>query len=135
MIDIAVFLEPTLYTTDILCINIMYSYISAKMAFPMLVFYYINRLINSHQVLTKSMRCRSALIFAFVLIISMTNIPSVENASFNESVHIAVPSQGMISIDRNWTLNIIVLNYNESKVNETILLDGLPLYRVQDSFC
>jgi len=90
----------------------------------------MNRLINSPQVVTKSMRCLSALVFAVFLLTSLTNIPSVETTTFNEFPNIMVTSQGLIPIDRDWTVNIIVVNYDESNINETTLLEALPIERV-----
>ncbi|MFW9957913.1 MAG: hypothetical protein ACFFCT_07580 [Candidatus Odinarchaeota archaeon] len=40
------------------------------------------------------------------------------------------PSQGPIPIDRNWAMDIIIVNYEENNINETALLDGLPVERV-----
>ena len=41
--------------------------------------------------------------------------------------HISV--QPITAITRNWTANIVVVNYNKSIIDESVLLNGLPLQR------
>ncbi len=76
------------------------------------------------------MRYRSALLFALFLIISMANIPSIEQTSSAGAPNPMALSDVPIPIARNWTLNLVVVNYNESYINETALLEGLPVERI-----
>jgi hypothetical protein len=40
------------------------------------------------------------------------------------------PSQESLVIERNWSLNIVVVGYDQTKVDEAILLSGMPTERV-----
>ncbi|MHA1948872.1 MAG: hypothetical protein ACW987_03300 [Candidatus Thorarchaeota archaeon] len=44
-------------------------------------------------------------------------------------IHEFQPAQTHFDIERNWTLNIILVNYDSSLINETILLETLPTNR------
>ncbi|MFW9961174.1 MAG: hypothetical protein ACFFDV_09155 [Candidatus Thorarchaeota archaeon] len=96
----------------------------------MLHVYYINRLINSLHDAINGMRCRFAFILTLFLLFSLANIPSMDNTDYTEIPTVLTLSQGPIPIERNWTLNIVVVNYNASYIDETTLLNGLPTERV-----
>jgi hypothetical protein len=76
------------------------------------------------------MRYHSVLIIVTILLIGMTSTPSARINSIIESPNFALPSEDLLTINRNWTANIILVNYDTSNINETALLDGLPLERV-----
>jgi hypothetical protein len=40
------------------------------------------------------------------------------------------PSQGSLDIARNWSLNIVIVGYDHTKIDEAILLTGMPTERV-----
>ncbi|MFW9769601.1 MAG: hypothetical protein ACFFF9_11825 [Candidatus Thorarchaeota archaeon] len=41
-----------------------------------------------------------------------------------------IPSQGLYDIERNWTLNVVIVGYEQSVIDEAILLSGMPTERV-----
>ena len=40
------------------------------------------------------------------------------------------PSQGSFDIERDWSLNIVVVGYDDTKIDEGILLSGMPTERL-----
>jgi hypothetical protein len=90
----------------------------------------MNHLINSPQGVTKYMRFHSVLILVVVFVISMENIPTAQIASNSKPSNSMMPSQSAFPINRTWNANIVIVNYDENVINETLLLDGLPLQRI-----
>jgi hypothetical protein len=60
------------------------------------------------------------LLFTIPIGIEKTELHPIETSIF---------SQDYLTIERNWTVNIITVGYNQVLINEQILLDGMPTSR------
>ncbi|TFG34547.1 hypothetical protein EU527_02720 [Candidatus Thorarchaeota archaeon] len=79
------------------------------------------------------MRCiRIFIIIFFILASTISNSNSV--ISVEENLHsYRIHSPSSLTIERDWTVNIILVNYDESIIDEIILLDRMPAQRVYSS--
>jgi hypothetical protein len=67
---------------------------------------------------------RGAGVLIGILIVLLLNTPhSATSTDLVTDFHL---TQTHLDIERNWSLNIILVNYNSSLINETILLETLP---------
>ncbi|MFW9964406.1 MAG: hypothetical protein ACFFCX_12620 [Candidatus Sifarchaeia archaeon] len=63
---------------------------------------------------------------AFLLFVAIpSGVYTFEPRSYNS----ATLSQGLLSIERDWTANIVIIGYDPSLIDETILVQGLPEIR------
>jgi len=67
-------------------------------------------------------------VILFLFSMSMMNPLDTRTLQENESDRSVIPCQ-LLNIERTWTANIIVVNYDQSLIDETILLSGMPTER------
>lgn len=74
---------------------------------------------------------RYALVFLVItfLLISSTSGNFATTSHYIENEGETHFSQGYLSVERDWTVNIIIVNYNQSIIDEGILLDTMPDHR------
>ncbi|MFW9793123.1 MAG: hypothetical protein ACFFEE_02380 [Candidatus Thorarchaeota archaeon] len=71
---------------------------------------------------------RRALVLLVVGIL-LYAIPAGNSSTTFNVIETHTPSQEQISIQRSWTCNIVVVGYDQSLINENILLQDMPLSR------
>ena len=72
---------------------------------------------------------RRALVLGIALLLMIVTPLSVQD-NHKQPTKQAAPSQGLLAIERDWTVNIIIAGYNPSLIDELLLLQGLPTVRV-----
>jgi len=72
---------------------------------------------------------RRALVLSIMFLLLFTTPLGEERPAVTQS-DTYIPSQGALEIERNWSLNVIVVGYDEAVVDEGILLSGMPTERV-----
>jgi len=68
-----------------------------------------------------------------LMILLLAFTPSSQNSISTIEPNEFTPSQGYFTIERNWTIQIVFVNYDQDLIDETILLDGLPEQRAHDA--
>jgi hypothetical protein len=75
---------------------------------------------------------RRAIVLGIVFLLVVI-IPSGIQEPVVQTFDKAIPSQGLPSVERNWTANIVVVGYDSGLIDEAILLQGMPTTRQYSS--
>ncbi|MHA1638206.1 MAG: hypothetical protein ACTSUB_09360, partial [Candidatus Thorarchaeota archaeon] len=73
----------------------------------------------------------SAIIFVALFLVSILPIATIPASE--ESIVVFEPSEGTHTMVRNWTIQLVMVNYDQDLIDETVLLDGLPAVRSHDA--
>ncbi len=71
---------------------------------------------------------RSA-IFVILCILFLVPTPAINPADGSMTIPVSTCAQEAIEIVRNWTIRIVLINYDPNVMDETALLEGLPTQR------
>ncbi|MHA2199190.1 MAG: hypothetical protein ACXABN_04890 [Candidatus Thorarchaeota archaeon] len=72
---------------------------------------------------------RRAVVLPLLFIILFVS-PIGDDSVSSTDAETFTPSQGSLDIARNWSLNIVIVGYDHTKIDEAILLTGMPTERV-----
>ena len=68
-----------------------------------------------------------------LMILLLAFTPSSQNNINTNEPNEFTPSQEYFTIERDWTIQLVLVNYDQDLIDETILLDGLPEQRAHDA--